>query len=126
MVDDHTRLAELLRDTAVGMVRRDAPDLSMRQLAVLLVCQLDEPPRTVASLATMLNMSRAAIARALERLEQLDLLKRVGHRYYAREIHVESTAAGRAFMLELEATVLAAKERMKQPPPHGSGPRHGG
>lgn len=40
-------LIEVLRSSIVQLVRRDGPDLSARQLAVLLTCYLSEEAQTV-------------------------------------------------------------------------------
>ena len=38
---------EVLRQTVVALVRREGPDLSARQLGVLLTCYLEEEAQTV-------------------------------------------------------------------------------
>ena len=55
---------ELWRHAVVAGVRRDAPDLSARQMAVLLTVYLTSPPHTVRGLAATLNVSKPAITRA--------------------------------------------------------------
>lgn len=54
-----------------GAVRSDAPDLSLRQLAVLLTITLEPGPHTVRGMAAALNISKPAVTRALDRLEGL-------------------------------------------------------
>ncbi|HWT07603.1 MAG TPA: MarR family transcriptional regulator, partial [Roseomonas sp.] len=66
----------ILRETIVALVRSDGPDLSARQLAVLLTVYLGEGPHTVRGLAADLNVSKPAITRALDRLGELDLARR--------------------------------------------------
>ena len=61
----------ILRETIVALVRSDGPDLSARQLAVLLTVYLGEGPHTVRGLANDLNVSKPAITRALDRLGEL-------------------------------------------------------
>jgi len=102
------RLPEALRDAVAGMVRDGPWDLSTRQLAVLLICHLDEPPHTVHRLALRLHLSRTTAARAIERLEQLGLVRRAGLRPYRRGVPAEGTEAGRALVQALGATMLAA------------------
>ena len=60
---DH--LIGVLRDTIVGLVRRDGVDLSSRQLGVFLTCYLRDGGHTVRGLAAELNVSKPAITRAL-------------------------------------------------------------
>src|SRR3954471_10057925 len=74
---DTDRLTDMLRHTILSMVRRDGADLSARQLAVLLTVYLKDGPHTVRGLAIELNVSKPAITRALDRLGELDLARRV-------------------------------------------------
>ena len=55
-------LVAILRDTIVGSVRQDQPDLRARQLAVLLVCCLDNEPPTVRALAERLSVPKPAMS----------------------------------------------------------------
>jgi len=55
-----------------------------------------------------LNASRTTAARALDRLEHLGLVRRAGLRPYRRGVPAEGTEAGRAFVQQLGATMLAA------------------
>jgi DNA-binding MarR family transcriptional regulator len=107
-MQDHAWLSEALHAAVADVVRRDAPDLSSRQLAVLLVCHLDEPPHTIRGLASRLHISWPAAMRAIERLEQLGLVRRAGLKPYRRGTPAEGTEAGRAFVQQLGATMLAA------------------
>jgi DNA-binding MarR family transcriptional regulator len=60
-----------LHDALLGMVRHaEAPDLSARQLAVLLTLRLTGEPQTVRGLAKHLNIARPCITRALDRLAE--------------------------------------------------------
>jgi DNA-binding MarR family transcriptional regulator len=70
------RLLGILRDTVVGTVRRDGPDLSARQFGVFLICYLEDAQHTVRDLAARLGVSKPAITRSLDRLEELELARR--------------------------------------------------
>ena len=59
---------DLWRGAIVESVRRDAPDLSARQMALLLTVYLTPPAHTVRGLAITLNISKPAVTRALDRL----------------------------------------------------------
>ena len=93
-----TRLPQILRDTVVSLVRREGPDLTARQLAVLLISYLEEGPHTVRGLALRLNVAKPAITRALDRLEQFDLVQRRQDPRDRRSIVVARTADGQNFM----------------------------
>jgi DNA-binding MarR family transcriptional regulator len=109
-MDPFTRLAELLRETIVGLVRQCGLDLTARQLAVLLVCYLDEGPHTVRSLATQLDVDKSAITRALDRLELEGLAQRRVDPTDRRSIVVVRTIAGSAFVEELRALMKSASK----------------
>ena len=94
-----------LRDTIVSMVRRDGPDLSARQLGVYLTCYLQEGPHTVRGLAADLNVSKPAITRALDRLEDLRLVKRVRDPMEGRSVLICRTPDGKTSLRELSAIV---------------------
>ena len=96
-----TRLAEILRDTILGLVRREEPDLTARQLAVMLICYLEEGPHTVRGLAKRLDVAKPAISRTLDRLEQFDLASRQLDPRDRRSVVVAQTAVGHAFMHKL-------------------------
>ena len=61
---------DLWRGAIVESVRRDGPDLSARQMALLLTVYLTPPPHTVRGLAQTLNVSKPAITRALDRIQR--------------------------------------------------------
>lgn len=96
-----TRLPQILRDTVVSLVRREGPDLTARQLAVLLICYLEEGPHTVRGLAARLGVAKPAITRALDRLEQFDLAQRRQDPRDRRSIVVASTSEGQGFLKHL-------------------------
>ena len=54
---------DLWRRATLDSVRRDAPDLSARQMALLLTVYLTPPPHTVRGLAETLKVSKPAITR---------------------------------------------------------------
>ena len=48
------RLLEVLRNTIIGMVRREGPDLSARQFAMMLISDLERGPWLIARSGTSL------------------------------------------------------------------------
>ncbi len=95
------RLPQILRDTVVSLVRREGPDLTARQLAVLLISYLEEGPHTVRGLAARLGVAKPAITRALDRLEQFDLAQRRQDPRDRRSIVVARTSEGQMFLENL-------------------------
>jgi DNA-binding MarR family transcriptional regulator len=98
----------LLRETIVALVRRDGADLSARQLGVFLTCYLNEGAHTVRGLAAVLNVSKPAITRALDRLGELDLARRKVDPLDRRSVLVQRTPKGSAFLRDLRGIMAEA------------------
>ncbi len=94
------QLVGILRDTIVSLVRRDGVDLSARQLGVFLTCYLNDGAHTVRGLAQELNVSKPAITRALDRLSELDYVRRKVDPSDRRSVLVQRTVKGAAFLRE--------------------------
>lgn len=119
------QMVGILRDTIVSLVRRDGPDLSARQLGVLLTCYLQEGPHTVRGLASDLNVSKPAITRALDRLGELELARRKVDPADRRSVLVQKTIKGQAFLKDLrsimgEAAKAAPAVAAAEPAPRAS------
>ncbi len=99
---------DLWRRTVVTAVAGDAPDLSGRQMAVLLTAYLTAPPHTVRGLAQVLKVSKPAITRALDRLGALDLVRRRTDEADRRSVLVQRTVRGSVFLREFGETITAA------------------
>ena len=107
----------------VANVRRDAPDLSARQMAVLLTVYMTEQPHTVRGLAEILNVSKPAITRAIDRLGEFGLARRKTDPRDRRSVVVQRTVKGSVYLADFaqiinEATIererdLAAMEARK-------------
>jgi len=98
----------LWRTALVASVRRSGPDLSARQLALLLTVYLTEPPHTVRGVAAVLNVSKPAITRALDRLSVLGFIKRKRDDQDKRNVLIQRTAKGAVFLNEFADLVIAA------------------
>lgn len=114
------QLVGILRDTIVALVRRDGPDLSARQLGVLLTCYLHEGPHTVRGLAADLNVSKPAITRALDRLGELDLARRKIDPTDRRSVLVQRTLKGTAFLRDLRGIMAEASAHSRKGSAHGT------
>lgn len=100
----------LFRHTLVESVRGEAPDLSARQLALMLIVYLESGPHTVRGLAALLKISKPAISRALDRLGELGYVKRKRDELDRRNVHVQCTQKGTHFLAELADTINRAGE----------------
>ncbi len=102
----------LWQNVVLETVRRDGPDLSSRQLAILLTVYLTPPPHTVRGLASSLNVSEPAITRALDTLGALDLLKRKRDEIDRRNVLVQRTVKGSVFLRDFADLVTDMAGRL--------------
>ena len=86
--------------TLVDYVRSGEPDLTNRQMALLMVVYLDPGPHTVRGLARALNVSKPVVTRALNRLGALGYLRRQRDDSDKRNIFVARTPRGATFLEE--------------------------
>ena len=98
----------LWRKALVASVRRDGPDLSARQMALLLTVYLCDPPHTVRGLAATLGISKPAITRALDRLSVLGFIRRKHDPEDRRIVLVQRTVSGSVFLSDFSELVIAA------------------
>lgn len=98
------------RKVLVEGVRSKGPDLSSRQLALMLTVYLEEGPHTVRGLASYLNISKPAISRALDRLGELSFVKRRRDEKDKRNVLVQRTVNGSMFLMEFAESIKRAKD----------------
>jgi DNA-binding MarR family transcriptional regulator len=104
-------LLHILKDTLTASVASDGPDFSARQLSVLLKVYLEPgTEHTVRGLAAALNVSKPAITRALDRLEDFDFTKRETEASDRRSIVVRRTPKGTAYLGTLNGYLNAASK----------------
>lgn len=84
----------------VDYVRSGEPDLTNRQMALLLLVYLKPGPHTVRGLARALNVSKPVVTRALNRLGALGYLRRQRDDSDKRNIFVARTSEGAEFLEE--------------------------
>ena len=96
LVRDQVEALDLWRRVTVTTVRSDAPDLTARQLAVLMTVRLQPAPHTVRGLASTLNVGKPAITRALDTLSRLGFVQRRRDPKDGRNVFVERTEKGDA------------------------------
>ena len=88
------------KSTLIDYVRSGEPDLTNRQLALMLLVYLDPGPHTVRGLARALNVSKPVVTRALNRLGALSYLRRQRDETDKRNIFVARTPEGAEFLAE--------------------------
>ncbi len=107
---------ELWRRTIVSSVRDDTPDLTTRQMAVLLTVYLSRPPHTVRGLAQTLNVSKPAITRAIDRLSMLDLVRRKTDETDKRNVLIQRTVRGSVFLRDFGELIAGMSENLADSP----------
>lgn len=98
----------LWQGAIVESVRRDSPDLSARQMAVLTTVYLTPPPHTVRGLADQLNVSKPAITRALDRLSELGMVRRKPDDHDRRSVNIQRTVKGSVYLSEFADLIMEA------------------
>ncbi|WP_421725113.1 MarR family transcriptional regulator [Bauldia sp.] len=109
------RPAQALRlwhDVTLEQVRDDHPDLSARQLAVLLTVYLEPPPHTVRGLAGKLGVTKPVITRALDSMGRLGLLTRRRDADDRRNVLIQRTLAGALAVEQLGDAIVARYRTM--------------
>jgi DNA-binding MarR family transcriptional regulator len=101
---------DLWRHVLVDSVRQAGPDLSARQLALVLTVYTSSAPHTVRGLAAMLKISKPAVTRALDRLGKLGIVRRKVDENDRRSILVQRTVKGSVFLRDF-ADLVAKTER---------------
>jgi DNA-binding MarR family transcriptional regulator len=105
---------DLWRRAIVTSVRRDAPDLSARQMAMLLTVYLTRPPHTVRGLANILKVSKPAVTRALDRLAELQLVRRKVDDEDRRSVLIQRTVRGSIFLREFAELIVDAADSLEE------------
>ena len=99
---------QLWHDVALAQVHDDEPDLSVRQITILLTIYLQAPPHTVRGLAQKLKVSKPVITRALDSMGKLKLVSRRRDEKDRRNVLVQRTVTG-VLYLERFADQITAK-----------------
>ncbi|WP_340265289.1 MarR family transcriptional regulator [Sphingobium mellinum] len=90
-------LGEWMR-TLVDYVRSGKPDLTNRQMALMMTVYIRSGPHTVRGLAEALNVSKPVITRALNKLSALGYLRRERDAADRRNIFITRTPKGAEFL----------------------------
>jgi DNA-binding MarR family transcriptional regulator len=110
-----TEALEIWRGAIVESVRRDTPDLSARQMAVLTTVYLRRQPHTVRGLAEELNVAKPAVTRALDRLSELGLIRRKPDPDDRRSVLIQRTVKGSVFLSEFSDLIVQASAISNMP-----------
>ncbi len=94
--------------TLIAYVRSGEPDLTNRQMALMLLVYLTPGPHTVRGLAERLGVSKPVITRALNTLGALGYLRRVRDESDRRNVFVAKTGSGQDFLESFERNLEQA------------------
>ena len=98
----------LWQHVTLEAVRGNKPDLSPRQMAVLLTAYMSPAPHTVRGMARYLGISKPAVTRALDYLCELDLVRRKSDAADRRSVIIHRTVTGSVFLSEFADDIRAA------------------
>lgn len=84
--------------TLVDYVRSGKPDLTNRQMALMMTVYIGQGPHTVRGLAEALHVSKPVITRALNKLSALGYLRRERDAADRRNIFITRTPKGAEFL----------------------------
>ena len=96
---------KLWHDVSLHMVRDDEPDLSVRQISILLTVYLEAPPHTVRELSRKLGVSKPVVTRALDSMAKVELLSRRRDEKDRRNVLVQRTVKGALYLERLADTI---------------------
>ena len=111
--------------TLIAYVRSGEPDLTNRQMALMLLVYLTPGPHTVRGLAERLGVSKPVITRALNTLGALGYLRRVRDESDRRNVFVAKTGTGQEFLESFERNLEQAGGQSSESASRTSGARIG-
>src|ERR1700712_209571 len=97
----------------VEYVRSGSPDLTNRQMALLMLVYLTPGPHTVRGLAKGLSVSKPVVTRALNRLGALGYLRRQRDEMDRRNIFVAKTDEGADFLDSFGRLIAGKQQRTR-------------
>lgn len=103
---------QLWHDVHLAQVHDDEPDLSVRQMTVLLTIYLEAPPHTVRGLAAKLHVTKPVITRALDSMGKLGLVSRRRDEKDKRNVLVQRTVKGVLYLERLADLVAGKSEKL--------------
>src|SRR5687768_3720705 len=100
------RALKLWHDVNLNLVHGKEPDLSARQMSILLTVYLEAPPHTVRELARKLGVTKPVITRALNSMGKYDLLGRRRDDKDRRNVLVQRTVKGALYLERLADMIV--------------------
>ncbi|WP_102961033.1 MarR family winged helix-turn-helix transcriptional regulator [Mangrovicella endophytica] len=88
----------LIHQTALRQAQDSAPDLTVRQTAILMTIYLEPPPHTVRGLAARLGVTKPVITRALDTMGAMHLVERRRDPEDRRNVLIRRTVEGSLYV----------------------------
>lgn len=104
---------QLWHDVSLAQVHDEAPDLSLRQVTILLTVYMEAPPHTVRGLAAKLRVTKPVITRALDSMGRLDLVARRRDEKDRRNVLVQRTVKGALYLDHLASIIQQQSKGLK-------------
>lgn len=101
-----TQALSLWHRVVLAQVEDDAPDMTSRQLAILLHIYLVPPPHTVRGLASVLGVTKPVITRALDSMGAIGLVERERDQRDKRNVVIKRTVAGALYLEKLGDLII--------------------
>lgn len=111
-IDRQTALT-LWREVTLEGVRGAGPDLTARQLAVLMTVYMTSAPHTVRGLSESLGAPKPAITRAVDALSELGFVRRRRDPVDGRNVFVQRTVKGSVHLTEFGERIERAARSLK-------------
>ena len=86
-------------------------DLSSRQMAIILHVYIGEGPHSVKSIHDELGISKPAICRALDVLEQSKLVKRQRDKEDKRNVYIQRSVKGSVYLSEFSDIIVKTMKK---------------
>ena len=102
------RMLKVWRSVHLQSIRSKDPDLTIRQMSILLSVYMTDPPHTVRGLALELNVTKPVITRALDTMGRMGLIKRRRDENDKRSVLLQRTVKGAVFLSELSDRIVNA------------------
>lgn len=98
-------------EALVSSLQKLPLDLSSRQMAIILHVYIGEGPHSVKSLHEELGISKPAICRALDVLEQNKLIKRQRDKEDKRNVYIQRSVKGSVYLSEFSDIIAKTMKK---------------
>lgn len=103
----------LWKQTLTNIVLKKGPDLTTRQLSVMLMVYLEPKQHTVRGLAAAIDVSKPVITRCIDSLSILGLVKRVRDENDRRSVFITRTVKGAVFLTDFAEMIEKSNEEAR-------------